>query len=53
MVCKINFYLTCNEFYEKIKHNIAVLKKITQWKSINISLLLIMNKCLVNVFYVN
>jgi len=26
MVCKINFVFTFNEFYEKIKNNIAVLK---------------------------
>lgn len=26
MVCKINFGLTCNEFYEKIKNNITPLK---------------------------
>jgi hypothetical protein len=28
MVCKMNFGLTCNEFYEKIKNNIALLKKV-------------------------
>jgi len=45
MVSKINFGLTCNEFYEKIKNNILNIKKFNQRKSINTSLLLIINKC--------
>lgn len=28
MVCKMNFGLTCNEFYEKIKNNTTLLKKV-------------------------
>lgn len=39
MVCKINFCLTCNEFYEKNKNNIAVLKKIHSTETEKVSLL--------------